>query len=58
MEIIDNMPLTVWGNHTSTITENRWHQITDIAIRKYYGTKLWITSMSIFEEIEKESTIK
>ena len=35
------------------IIENRWYQITDKAIRKYYVTKL---PMSIFEEIEKEYT--
>lgn len=57
-EITDNMPLRVWGNHIGTIIENRWHQTTDIAIRKYYGAKLWTTPMSIFEEIEKESTIE
>ena len=57
MEITGNMPLTVWGSNISTITENRWYQITDIVIRKYYGTKLSTASMSIFEEMENESTI-
>ena len=52
-----HMPLTGWGNHISKIIENRWYQITDIVIRKYYGTKLSTTPMSIFEEIEKESTL-
>ena len=36
------------------IIENRWYQITDMAIRKYYVTKL---PMSIFEETEKEYTL-
>lgn len=57
MEIRGNMPPTVWRNHISTIIENCWYQITDIAIRKYYGTKFSTTPMSTFEEIEKETTI-
>ena len=43
--------LTVWGNH------NHISKITDIAIRKYYGNKLSTTPMSIYEEIEKESSL-
>ena len=45
------MSLTVWGNH------NHISKITDIAIRKYYGTKLSTTPMSLFEKIEKESSL-
>ena len=52
-----SVPLTVWGNHISKIIENRQQQITDTAIRKYYGTKLMKTPMSIFKEFEKEDTL-
>ena len=47
------MLLTVRGNNTSKIIENRWYQMKDIAIKKYYGTKLSTNSISIFKEIEK-----
>lgn len=55
MEVIQVIPVTLWGNHISNIIENQCYQITDVAIRKYYGTKLSATPMSIFEEMEKES---
>ena len=51
-----NIPLAAYRKHISKIIETQWYQITLIAIRKYYGTRLSKTPMSIFEEIEKEST--
>ena len=57
MDTIGNMSLTVCGNQITKMIENQWYQITDIAIRKYYCTKLSTTAMSIFEEIEKYSTV-
>ena len=37
METAGHMTLTVQGNHISKIIENGWYQVTDIAIRNYYG---------------------
>ena len=47
------MLLTVRGSNTSKIIENRWYQMNDIAIKKYYRTKLSTNPISIFKEIEK-----
>ena len=52
-----HIPLRFQGNHTSKKIENQWFETADIAIRKYYGNKLSRTPMSIFEEIEIESTL-
>lgn len=37
METAGHMTLTVRRNHISKIIENGWYQVTDIAIRNYYG---------------------
>ena len=57
METAGHMTLKVRRNHISKIIENRWYQVTDIAIRNYYGNKLSTSPITIFEEIEQECTL-
>ena len=49
-----NICLTVWGSYISKLQEDCWYEITDLAVKYYFGIKLSTTPANIIEKKEKE----
>ena len=60
MHILPQITLQEWGGNKENYIQqssNKNSTRENTAIRKYYGTKLMKTPMSIFKEFEKEDTL-